>query len=110
MSQYLLIEFDDDNQCAALIEKLKGKKTFRTVGLFQKPRKFCECPPMSDLQQSRETARGARFGWWVHRACSRARKAPQAPRNLLESIDAPAREQNLFLHLTPNYPLMVHHV
>ena len=108
MSMYVLVEFDNDDQAQRLVDAMQGKKAFRVVGLFKKPTKFCECPPMTDLQQSREVALGERFGWRVHRKCRRARKAPQAPRNLLES--GPQSKHDFFLHLTPNYPLQVHNV
>lgn len=105
---YVLVEFDQDSQAEALMEKLRNRSSFRVVGLFKKPTKFCECPPMSDLQQSREVTLGERFGWRVHRSCRRARRAPQAPKNLLEG-DAPARDRDIFLHLSAR-PLLVHNV
>jgi len=107
MSMYLLIEFDNDVQARSLITRLEGKLGMKAVGLFKKPTKFCECPPMSDLQQSREVTRGDLFGWRVHRACRRARKAPQAPKNLLEA--GPQSSHDIFLHLS-TYPIMVHNV
>lgn len=110
MASYVLVEFDNDDQAQKLIDQLETKESMRAVGLFRKPTKFCECPPLFGSQQSSEITRGDRFGWWVHRACRRARKAPQSPRNLLEPIDRPARDRDIFLHLTPNYPIQVHHV
>ncbi len=109
MAMYLLIEFDDDAQAEALLEKVRGRRSFRPVGLFKKPTLFCECGPIPDSQAGHQITRGERWGIYVHRACRRARKAPQAPRNLLES-DARASDRNFFIHLTPNYPLTVHNV
>lgn len=109
MAQYLLIEFDNDAQCAALMDKLEDKSTMRAVGLFQKPKRFCECGFLSDLEQSQQVTRGQRFGWWIHRNCRLPRPGPVSPRNLLEPEELPAKDRNIFVSLTSNFPLLVHH-
>ena len=107
MAQYLLLEFDNDAQCKKLIEKIvAADRGFRVRGLFQKPTKLCECGPINPLDQHREVTRGAKFGWFVHRACRRAVKGPVSPRNLWEGPEA-----WLSLHSpdepTANYPIIM---
>lgn len=96
MARYLLLEFDADSQCDALVTKLADKKTIRVVGMFQKPTKFCSCPKMDDLQQRGQVTRGERFGWWVHRSCRKAHGLHQSPKNLL--FDGHPRDNPAFLH------------
>lgn len=99
MAMYVLVEFDEDSQALNFLKKLKGKSSFRAKGLFKKPTKFCECElPISESQRSLEMGRGERYGWLMHRRCRRARRAPQSPRNLLES-DRPSSDRDIFLHL-----------
>lgn len=99
MSQFLLLEFDNDEQCAKLMEQLKTKTTIHIRGLFQKPRTHCKCPPMTDLEQRGQITRGSKYGWWVHRACGRAHGRYQTPRNLLYPISTHPRDVDNYLHL-----------
>lgn len=110
MARYLLIEFDNDYQCDLLMDKLTEKATMRVVGMFQKPRSFCSCPPMTDSEQTGQITRGEKFGWWVHRKCKRAHGHIQSPRNLL--YEGHPRNNPAFLQtkgngLTTPYPIGV---
>lgn len=102
MARYLLIEFDNDAQCDALVEKLSDKSTMRVRGMFQKPRSFCTCPPMTDTQQAGQITRGQLFGWWVHRGCKKAHGRNQSPRNLL--YDGHPRDNPAYLHTKDGEP------
>jgi hypothetical protein len=106
VSQYLLLEFESDAQCQAFVEKVDAGsvagKRFWVVGIFQKPRKWCDCESMknaTEREQAVNTTRGSRFGWVVHTQCGRARSLWQSPRNLRDADDVPPRQMNAFMHL-----------
>jgi hypothetical protein len=104
MPRYVLIEFDDNAQADAFVAKTllkeeKGAK-YRVIGLFAKPRNFCQCPPSSQRQVASETARGVKYGWMVHRNCGRPRReASHSPRNLLDPEGTHPSRVASFLHL-----------
>lgn len=102
MSQYLLLEFDDDEQCAALVQKISTRTTIRVKGIFQKPRTYCKCPIMSDTEQRSQVTRGQKYGWWVHRVCGRAHGYAQSPRNLFGTKTALSLANS---EPTANYPI-----
>lgn len=105
MAQYLLLEFDDDAQCAALMQKISTRTTIRVRGLFQKPKSQCKCPPMSDTEQRGQITKGVKFGWWVHRQCGKAHGKYQLPRNLLFSDDTHPRDVDTYLYYSRDEPM-----
>lgn len=118
MARYVLVEFENDKDAeefAGAIER--GQKivypvphpeeegeynvhspsgNYRVRALFAKPTKFCECTLGADEEPV--SARGKKWGWWVHRKCGRPRKGNcQHPRNLLEHEDMDRRRRNLYI-------------
>lgn len=105
MARWLLLEFDDDAQCEAMMAKIQEQtaagKAYRLKGLFAKPTKFCECPPEPRRQQP-DLVRGERYGWVVHRLCRKAWPMPVWPKNLLESTPiSPAFRGDVGVWMTP---------
>lgn len=117
MARYLLIEVDDNEMAGDLVAAIQDnpqgvffykkkdslpddKESYQVVelegarvrALFGKPVNFCECPP------SDRSLRGQKFGWYVCADCGKAKKgACQHPRNLLDPIDMPIRDRDLYL-------------
>lgn len=85
MARLVLVEFDSDSQAEAFIAKIDkaAKPSFRIVGLFAKPMKWCSCPKPTGYDKN-EVVLGVRYGWWVHILCRRPRKGTHQPHNLLE--------------------------
>ena len=93
-SRYLLIEFDDEasaNKLRAQIDNAtRNGKSFRVVGLFAKPRGYCECPPKKQVTtktQESTLKRGKRLGWWVCQVCQRPAQNNSALINLMKPRD-----------------------
>lgn len=99
MSQFMLLEFDNDELAAKFMTQLETKTTIHVRGLFQKPRTHCKCPEMSDTEMRGQITRGQKFGWWVHRTCGRAHGRFQTPRNLLYPLGTHPRDVDTYLHL-----------
>lgn len=87
MPHYLLIEFDEVEQCNTLRERIdnasKKGKALRVIGLFRSPKSWCTCPIPTGYHKG-EIVRGGRFGWWIHLACKKARMGSHHLENLLE--------------------------
>lgn len=87
MARYLLVEFDNDDQADTLRAQIdsaaKKGKPYRVLGMFQKPRRFCACPPDKDRQNWKRLVRGSKYGWWVCGTCKRARLGIHQLNNLL---------------------------
>ena len=112
MARYVLIEFDDDAKADALCAQIDtasaNGKPFRIAGLFQKPLKYCTCPEIPLTQYATDRARGAKYGWVVHRECRRPVRSTQWPQNMRE----PERTEPMFRieadgSLAGNYPVGV---
>lgn len=98
MARYVILRFEDNGQAEAFIKSVQQNDVFfshknedgtgsygyidkvRPVGLFAGPTLYCECPPHSETD-----ARSQKYGWWVHRKCSKPRRGNwQHPHNLLD--------------------------
>lgn len=104
MPRYVLVEFDSNTQAEQFVAKThagtQAGKPYRVVGLFAKPRGFCECGPLTDRQQGSEVRRGAKYGWMIHTKCNRPRKqASHSPRNMLDPMDTHPRDTTAYIHL-----------
>jgi hypothetical protein len=65
----------------------------RARAVFAKPTGFCECPTLSD-----NSSRGKKWGWYVCVKCKKPREGQwQHPRNLLDPIDIPTTQRQLYL-------------
>jgi hypothetical protein len=113
VARYLLIEIDDNDKAEAFMESMKAGKSFvtvpngpeareytvveiqaRTVGLFGKPTKFCECP---DQDQRAAASKGAKYGWRVCPKCNLALSGFHEPKNLLDPEGTPPAEKPFYL-------------
>lgn len=104
MPRYVLIEFDNNAQAEQFIAKThagtKAGKPYRVLGLFAKPRNYCQCGPLTDRVQAREVQRGSKYGWMVHIKCGRPRRqASHSPRNLLDEPGTYPSETTAYVHL-----------
>jgi hypothetical protein len=127
VARYVLLEFDSTPQAEAFVAKTIDKTIagapLRVMGFFYKPTKWCGCGTLSERQVRNQVYMNKQFGIRVHRTCRRPRKeVSNAPRNLLDPIDAPGRMKTAFLTLmgdwagssragTPliNHPISVAH-
>lgn len=118
MGRYVLLEFDNDELASAFVEKTlgqaveksrkKGAQLVRVRGFFARPKNYCECGPLSALEQREQVVRGVRYGWWVHRTCRKAIRGAHTPRNLLDPQNTPARQRDAFLHINERGPIANH--
>ena len=123
MGRYVLLEFDDNDLAERFVEKTlgqaveksrkRGAKLVRVRGYFARPENYCECGPLSNLEQREQVVRGVRFGWWTHRNCRKAIRGAHTPRNLLDPAGTPARQRDAFLHINDrnivaNHPITLH--
>lgn len=87
MGRFIVIEVDDDALSHQLIHKLNGaSKAIRVVGIFQRPRGHCPHPLRAGgYNDAKQTARGSKFGWWVHNVsgCKRPRRGSHQLENLI---------------------------
>lgn len=92
MARYLVLEFIDNDQAEAFLQKIdeqtKAGRGYRVVGMFSPPKLFaCQCPISSGtgnaLYRSPKAERGARFGWWVCGKCGKPRPGGHQLNNLL---------------------------
>jgi hypothetical protein len=90
MARYLVIEFEDNASAEKLMAKIDDARAqgalYRVVGLFVKPRNYCECPSgpaeTGGMNHRKDSAKarggiayGRKYGWWVCTVCKRPRKA-----------------------------------
>lgn len=104
MPRYVLVEFDNNAQAEQFVTKTHAGTTagkpYRVVGLFAKPRNFCECGPLNERLQAAEVARGSKYGWMVHIKCGRPRRqASHSPRNLLDDPGTRPQDVSAYIHL-----------
>lgn len=85
MARLVVVDFDDNAQADAFIDKLKGKKSFRVVGLFARPTSWCECPKPTGYAKN-EVVLGGRYGWWIHRLCRKPRRGTHQANNLMRPL------------------------
>ncbi len=85
--RYLLIEFDDNTSADRLRAQIDAAsaagKGMRVAGLFGVPTVWCECPKLGGYH-NHEVVRGGKMGWWVHRACRKARVGTHQLENLIK--------------------------
>lgn len=94
MARYLLVQVDDNDRAEKLRIKLDAVDGIKTVGLFGKPTKFCEC-----LKRAPDSRKGKALGFWLCTACGRPKSgAMQMPYNLLNDEHTPVQFFNMFLH------------
>lgn len=109
MSQFILVEFDDDDKAETFRAKLKDKVGIRLAGVYQIPRSWCTCP-FQIKGENRPVSRGKRFGWWVCGWCKKPRPGTHQVRNLVsEFVMGPLnkrrydyRADNISIYETPN--------
>lgn len=92
MARYLVIEFLDNEQADAFVQKIdeqtKAGKRYRVVGMFSPPRIFgCQCPISSGtgsaFYRNEKAERGDKFGWWLCGTCKKPRPGGHQLNNLL---------------------------
>lgn len=90
MARYLLVEFDDndaaDRMRAQIDTATEAGKGMRVAGLFAVPTSWCICP-QSDGYYANEVVRGSKLGWWVHKACRKARVGTHNLANLIRASE-----------------------
>jgi len=102
--KYVVLEFDSDDDADAFASTMQTvheepTQTIRVRGIFKKPSQFCECPP------SKTSVRGQKWGWWIHKDCGKPKRGQwQHARNLLDPIDIPASERNIWLGVVEGGP------
>lgn len=103
--KYVLLEFDSDDDADAFASTMQSvmeepTQTIRVKGIFKKPSQFCTC-----LKPGDKSVRGQKWGWWIHRDCGKPQKGQwQHPRNLLDPVDIPPQERNMFLGVVEGGP------
>lgn len=125
MAKYVLVSFDDDTDADNFVAALqrhadpeaegRNSHVFYTTkhptlenhfsmrgvleasvrAVWKKPTQFCEC-----ANPGEKSARGQKWGWWVHKDCGKAKKGNfQSPRNLLDPPGQRARDIQIFLNV-----------
>ncbi|MCA1799991.1 MAG: hypothetical protein LC687_05300 [Actinobacteria bacterium] len=86
MAKYLLIEFDSDESCDKLRDRMdkatEGGANYRVTGEFKVPVEWCSCERPKGYKKG-EVARGKKYGWHIHAECRKARKGTHQLTNLI---------------------------
>lgn len=73
MTQYLVIEIDNDETAKNLRIKLRAiePRGVRILGVFIGPRDYCKCGRVDGRYHRQENVIGSKFGWLLHWGCKR---------------------------------------
>ena len=102
MAHILLVEFDNPEQAQEMIKRFhkasRAGKPFRLLGVFKtpEPEDMCKCAITSDTQRKNEVARGAKYGWYIHKPCGKPR-GPINPLNILPRMLGKVTTRNSWL-------------
>jgi hypothetical protein len=103
MAKYVLVQFDSDDAADAftnmIMQEAERDPSMHVRATFKKPTAFCDCPP------SANSVRGVKWGWWLHKDCAKPKRGSwQHPRNLLDPIDKPAAQRDIYLGVVEGGP------
>jgi hypothetical protein len=87
MAKYVVLAFDNDEEADSFSSTIinagpapeGSHQSLNVVGVFKRPTLFCECTTKDD-----KSVRGAKWGWWLHKACGKPKRGmTHHPWNLL---------------------------
>jgi hypothetical protein len=84
VAQYILIRFEDDETARGALEgePIRLGADGKVVGVYKAPTDFCSCEGVD--RHTEVQARGAKYGWFMHKACGKPLKGnAQLPINML---------------------------